>query len=164
MKRDWLTGLLAHLRALHWCYWTAHWQAKGDPAYGDHLLYQRLYEGMVDEIDGLAEKCVAYFGEKAVCPNAQIVTAAHLVQQIHENGDLATGLQMSEEVLQRVIRELRDRLSEGGELSVGLEDYLGGLANAHETNQYLLGQRLQQDQSVQHLVETWDDLAYRRQP
>ena len=164
MKQDWLTGLLAHLRTLHWCYWTAHWRAKGDPAYGDHLLFQRLYEGMVDEIDGLAEKCVAYFGEGAVCPVSQMRTAQMLVQQIHESGDLTTGLQMSEDVLQRVIRQLRDRLSESGELSVGLEDYLGGLANAHETNQYLLGQRLQQGQSVQHLVALWDDVTHRRQP
>ena len=47
-----LLQLLAILRALHWSHWTLHWKVKGDPFYGDHLMYQRLYEAVVEEING----------------------------------------------------------------------------------------------------------------
>lgn len=57
-----MLDLWASLRAAHHVYWTAHWQAKGPPYYGDHLLYQRLYEARVKEIDRVAEAIAALYG------------------------------------------------------------------------------------------------------
>jgi DNA-binding ferritin-like protein len=53
-----LRSLLSLLRALDWHYRTAHWQVWGEAQYGDHLMFQRFYEAMPDEIDTLAEKMV----------------------------------------------------------------------------------------------------------
>ena len=55
---DILCVLLATLRAAHLIHWTGHWQVKGDTQYGDHLLLERVYSGLADEIDTLAEKIV----------------------------------------------------------------------------------------------------------
>jgi DNA-binding ferritin-like protein len=51
-----LLQLLAILRALQWSHQTAHWKVRGEPFYGDHLLFQKLYEAVGEEIDTLAEK------------------------------------------------------------------------------------------------------------
>ena len=63
-----LLDLWASLRAAHMVYWTLHWQAKGAPYYGDHLLYQRLYEARVKEIDRVAEAIAALYGADKLAP------------------------------------------------------------------------------------------------
>ena len=57
-----LLKLWATLRAAHHTFWTLHWQSRGTGYYGDHLLYQRLYEARVKEIDRVAEVIAALYG------------------------------------------------------------------------------------------------------
>jgi len=52
----WLGELFAVMKALYLSHWDAHWKVMGDSFYGDHLLFSRMYEGLVEEIDTLAEK------------------------------------------------------------------------------------------------------------
>ena len=59
---DALLRLWASLRASHHTFWTLHWQSRGTGYYGDHLLYQRLYEARVKEIDRVAEVIAAIYG------------------------------------------------------------------------------------------------------
>ena len=66
VNRSLLTQLLGILRAIHWSHWTSHWQARGNPSYSDHLLFERLYKNLEEEIDTLAEKIVSYYGAEAV--------------------------------------------------------------------------------------------------
>ena len=77
-----LSDLLATLRAVHFIHWTGHWQVKGSPYYGDHLLLQRLYEGLDNEIDTLAEKLVAMFGVEIVNPAQQSVIMNQIIQSL----------------------------------------------------------------------------------
>ena len=63
-----LSLVWANLRAEHQLFWTYHWRAKGRPYYGDHLLFQRLYEARVLEIDRLAEVLMAIGGAAVVDP------------------------------------------------------------------------------------------------
>lgn len=35
-----------------------HWNARGENYYSDHLLYQRIYEDIADQVDGLIETCL----------------------------------------------------------------------------------------------------------
>ena len=61
-----LLQLQGLLHALYWLHWTAHWQAEGD--YARHLLFQRLYEAIPDQLDTLSEKMVQMYGARAVNP------------------------------------------------------------------------------------------------
>jgi len=134
--------LLAYLRMMHMAHWTNHWQVKGDPQYGDHLLFQRLYEAMPDEIDGLAEKIVAEYGPEAVALPEQMERIASETDMLfEEETDLLERAIMMEETLQADLQEIFTILDESGNLSLGMNDYLAALANAHETNLYLLRQR-----------------------
>ena len=65
-KLSLLLVLLAGLRSAHLSHWTSHWQVKGQPYYGDHLLMDKLYNSLPEEIDTLAEKIVAEFGAEAL--------------------------------------------------------------------------------------------------
>jgi len=135
--------LLAFMKAMHWIHWTNHWQVRGIPYYGDHLLFERLYEAMQDEIDTLAEKLVAGYGEYIVDSQEQsALTAQMILWATDTEGDLYERALYIEQVLQGMLKEIFSLMEERDELSLGMNDYLAALANAHETNIYLLQQRL----------------------
>lgn len=135
--------LLAILRALHWSHWTAHWKAKGETSYQDHLLFQRLYEGVITEIDTLAEKIVGAFGSDAMC-NLSVMSDAHkfLAHHAATRSDPYVCALGMEEHLQVSLKTAYDALKATGELSLGLDDFLMQVASSHETALYLLRQRL----------------------
>jgi len=142
-----LRWLLACLRGQYWSYQQSHWQAQGAPAYGDHLLFQRLYESVQDHVDTLAEKMVGLYGNEAVntlslAPKFDSWVARWAeVQCLHKRGLL------SEDDFQKACRQTYDKLGDLGELSLGMDDYLMATASDHETNQFLLRQVLRQKQA-----------------
>lgn len=136
-----LQNLLGFLRAMHWNHWTSHWQVKGQPFYGDHLLFQRLYEGMEGEIDSTAEKIVGLFGSEAVGGHDSIDRAHNVLKRWCDVPDLYARALQSENELQMLLEQIRSLLQGKGHLSLGLDNFLQGLADTHETNIYLLQQR-----------------------
>lgn len=137
-----LPDILAALRALHWVHWTAHWQASGASAYGDHLLFARLYEGIVPEIDGLAEKIVAQYGPEGVGVRDSITrTFGQLQGWSGESGLVESAIQ-AERAFQKRLAVVYAMLEDAGELTLGLDNFLQGIADTHETHIFLLQQRL----------------------
>jgi DNA-binding ferritin-like protein len=139
-----LTQLLAILRAAHWSHWTTHWQVRGVPQYGDHLLFERLYTGISDEIDGLAEKCVSYFGPQSVDALDSVANAARVISAYYgmAGADPIKRALVLEQQIQNALALTYTRIKDSGEMSLGLDDFLMATANSHETNTYLLRQRL----------------------
>jgi len=142
-KLSLLRLLLAYLRATHWLHWTSHWQVKGDTSYGDHLLFERLYLGVVEEIDTLSEKLVGEFGSEAVNALEQSYFLLGLVSDVTrmETHPVKRGL-LVEQTMQNILKRVYDKLKSANALTLGLDDYIMATANAHETNLYLLKQRL----------------------
>ena len=138
-----LGRVLAHLRAMYLSYQTSHWQTHGPTYYGDHLLFQRLYESVQDEIDALAEKIVGYVGGDGVDLGQQINTISDiLLGFVQIPNHHQRGLQ-SEAQFQTIIKTAYDSIKESGSMTLGLDDWLMATASSHETNQYLLQQVLQ---------------------
>ncbi len=150
--------VLAHLRALQWLYWTTHWTSKGPNFYGDHLLLQRLYEGkdggpnINEEIDALGERMVAYLGPEYVNPLAindkvqsalRNATAASDPTGSTLNVDPLKVLSMLERRLQGSIKKAwKANSAHEASFSLGVDDFLMGLAKERDTAIYLLQQRL----------------------
>ena len=132
-------SLLSTLQAIERLHHSAHLQAQGPEAYSDHLLFQRLYTDVQHEIDGLSEKMVATFGPGVVDADARAADAAELLDEWQSNDDGPVERALAAEL------ELQDAISgalpQDG-LSAGMENFLQGLADAHETAIYLLQQRL----------------------
>jgi len=142
VSEDRLCGLLGLFQALYLNHWTTHWQTKGDPFYGDHELFQRLYTGMVEEIDGLAEKVVQQHGSDAVgVDRVHALIGVWQARWLLEPNIVRRAL-MAEQDFQRALQRVYDDLKEAGAITLGLDDFIMSTASAHETNLYLLQQRL----------------------
>lgn len=138
-----LVNLLSYLRAMYLSYQTSHWQTKGPTYYGNHLLFQRLYESVQGEIDALAEKVVGYVGPVSVDVQGQAgLISSHLHAFAFYGEDHHVRGLRTEEAVQRYIKSAYDRIKESGMMTLGLDDFLMATASAHETNQYLLQQVL----------------------
>lgn len=137
-----LRFLLATLRALHQAHWTAHWQVQGTAAYGDHLLFERLYGQVVGEIDALGEKIVGYYGASSLSDIEQAQQVEGFLRE-HGGGDVYARALRMELALQGVVSTVYKVLKGADDLPLGLDDFLMTLANAHETSVYLLRQRTQ---------------------
>jgi len=136
-----LIQLLAILRALHWSHWTSHWKSKGETSYQNHLLFERLYTGVVEDIDTLAEKIVGEYGPEAL-GDFSVMEGSIRFLSGHAGENLVSRALEMEEHLQRAIKTAYEELKDNGELSLGMDDFLMALANSHETNLYLLRQNL----------------------
>jgi DNA-binding ferritin-like protein len=140
----WYQSILAHLRALQWVYTTSHWTSAGPNSYSDHLLLQRLYEGLDKPIDALGERMVAYFGPQSVDPRDINKLVNQLLVNCEERG--LSGLDCLYELedwLQAGLRMAwKANQDSGDEFSLGIDDYLMGLANDRDEAIYLLKQRL----------------------
>jgi DNA-binding ferritin-like protein len=135
-----LGDLLALMRAQYLSYQTSHWQVLGDGFYGNHQLFQRLYEGVQGEVDVLAEKMVGSFGREVV--NVMTSTARILPwvdKWSHIDCHHKRGLQ-SELDFQMLTKLIHEALQ--GRMSLGMDDWLMSTASAHETHTYLLQQVL----------------------
>lgn len=135
-----LLDVWAALRALHHTLWTLHWQAEGDPAYGDHLLYQRLYEARVAEIDRMAELIAALSGSDTLDPVASWTRAGALVERAGamRGTPAARALALVEATIEAV--DLADDNNKGAH-ALAANNVLAGIADALNTAAYLLQQR-----------------------
>ena len=144
-KEEALKFLLASLRAAHWVHWSGHWQVRSGSFYGDHLLLERVYSGIVEEIDTLAEKIVFLCGTASVGPVEQIALADTVVREFCADpysNPMGRSLQV-EEHLQVLLQDVFTYLEGKKQLPLGLNDYIAATANNHETYLYLLRQRNQ---------------------
>lgn len=146
-----LSVLLVHLRYLREMHQTHHWVSKGDPFYGDHLLFDRLYSVITGEIDQVAEKAVGLGSEKNVDLSLQLKQlekmcsgAYGMSQTIPQPTELAKRSLAAEKNFLKTVSVLVERLEHQGALTPGLENMLGGIADVHEGHAYLLKQRCSQ--------------------
>jgi DNA-binding ferritin-like protein len=132
-----LLDLWASLRAAHHVFWTLHWQAKGAPYYGDHLLYQRLYEARVKEIDRVAEAIAALYGADKLAPvpawNAAGSVIAASVQAQNP------GIRAAEMILSMATRA--NAAIGSHPYGLGINNVIAGISDSALEALYLLQQR-----------------------
>jgi DNA-binding ferritin-like protein len=143
-----LSVLLVYLRYLQKVHQTHHWIAKGDPFYGDHQLFERLYNATSSDIDSLAEKAVGLGSERNVDLSLQLKQLEKLCsgaygmsQLIPQSTELFKRSLAAEKNFLKVLGTFFNSLREQGLLTPGLENLLGGIADIHESHVYLLKQR-----------------------
>lgn len=129
------------IRAQQDLYQALHWRASGNVSYGDHLLYERLYKGRLEELDRVAERIAGLFGDEALDPQVLVARSAAWLSRWREAGKPVAQALAAESDLQRAIRKAHDAGKETQTLTLGLDDLLASLASAHEESTYLLRQR-----------------------
>jgi len=131
-----LLALWAHVRAAHHLFWTLHWQARGPTSYGDHLLFERLYEARIAEIDGLAEVIAAEYGSDKLDPVASWAAASEVIGQLLSAG---SPVGIAQAVLAGV--EACNVAAASGPYPASTQNIVAGIGSSHLTALYLLQQR-----------------------
>ena len=143
-----LSVLLVQLRFLSMIHQNHHWSAKGDPFYGDHLMFQRLYDAANAEVDAVAEKAVGLGSTSNVdmqlCATQlmRLVQGYGMVQLIPQPTELMKRSLMAELNFLMVTSLLVESLKENGIMTRGLDNMIAGIEDSHEGAVYLLKQRL----------------------
>ena len=143
-----LSVALVHLKYLYALHQNHHWTAMGDPYYGDHLLFQRLYSDIVEEIDSLAEKSIGLGCTTNVDLHLmhsqllKLISGVGSATMIPQSSGLARKSLVAEMNFLFVMNYLCDSLKECGLMTHGLDNLLAGIEDKHEGHVYLLKQRI----------------------
>jgi DNA-binding ferritin-like protein len=135
-----LCELMCCLNATYTIERSAHWTAMPSNFYADHLLFQRLYEAIPDEVDKLAEKIATECGHEILQPDVLADGMNERIQQIIQNcanNPFEMSL-CSEECLLDSIQCAMDAIEASDLRKLGWEDLLGSMMSQHEEHVYLL--------------------------
>lgn len=135
--------VLGYARSLAIFYQTSHWQMKGMSYYGDHLLFERLYNGVAGEIDGIAEKAIGITTQNAV---VSIPLHVKYIQNVL-NGMPATFGENKEYFqkaleLEKTYTQILQNAVKNDIFPEGTKDFFAGMQDTHEGYIYLIQQRL----------------------
>ena len=127
----------------------AHWTTKGTNFYGDHLMFERVYESIYDMIDPLAEKVIGLSCEKAV--DLQTITsqvselvASDLVSQTQIPTQITVGHCVIKHLVDLIelIDTLMEQMRQRGGMTRGVDNMLSGFLDKLEENVYLIKQQV----------------------
>jgi hypothetical protein len=137
-----LQSVWYNLRAEHQLLWAYHWRSKGPSYYGDHLLFQRLYEARLPEIDKLAEVMVGVAGPETVNPDEAAKAAKALIERVESvnASDPQRAATLVADTLAKI--EKANDLLEQSPYSVAINNVIAAIADSHLEALYLLKRRL----------------------
>ena len=143
-----LMGLLSYLRCANVWFHAAHHLTKGVGFAGDHVnIYGEIYDALVDDYDGAAEKAIGLTeNESVACPHAVMASALQKMQKYSTpagapaSAIAGTALQIMRDLNEHV-EQVFENLDSEGLLALGLNDFLAAAANDYTKYIYLLQQR-----------------------
>lgn len=131
--------VLELLKAQYTYYQACHWESGGTSSYGDHLLFERLYNSVSGEVDTVGERVIANTGSIDI--TSQTGAVAEIIYKWVQLGqDYVTTALRSEVDLRLALTTLIDDTN--AEKSYGIANMAQGIFDTHETHIYLLQQRL----------------------
>lgn len=142
-----LSVILVHLRYLALLHQTHHWTARGDAFYGDHKLFEDLYNNVVSEIDAVGERAVGLGCEANVHLPLQISQVMRLCadsgspQTVPQSSDLARASLVAEMRFLKVLRGSLNSMRDNHTVTDGAENLLQQISDTHEKHIYLLKRR-----------------------
>jgi len=146
-------GLLVFLRAVAMVHQTHHWVTTGPSSYADHLLFERLYNDMLPEIDAIAERTVGGPGSTLVGNfREQAEGVVRVLDTLGTPAEDALGMVQksleAEELLRFGISKVVEGMRAESSLSRGTDNLIAGIEDKHEEHVYLLQQRLSESSAV----------------
>jgi len=120
-----------------------HWSTRGISFYGDHLLFERLYNSALKDLDLAAEKFIGLLGDSVLDYDLQ-ADLLHKVLLKYSNLE-GSPMEMSLEAEKQFLKFSQDAyklFEEGGQLTLGLDDMIMAISSQREESVYLLQQAL----------------------
>jgi DNA-binding ferritin-like protein len=123
-----------------------HWSTKGDNFYGSHLLFERLYNSALENLDLAAEKLIGLFGDQVLDYDTQTDLLNRTLSKYKNlEGSPARMCLAIEKDFLKLNQEAYKVFEDEGKLTLGLDDALCLISNKREESVYLLQQTLDQD-------------------
>lgn len=141
-----LAVMLSMLRAVSTLHQAHHWQTRGTQFYGDHQLFEHLYDKLTKEVDRLAERAVGLGDYPLVNPIVATKQVAEMVSMLSSGEGqspeqyVVTSLKATAAAIV-MIKSVQEALFRKGKLSDGTGNLLQGIADKLEGHVYLLKQR-----------------------
>lgn len=134
---------IATLKAIALIHQHNHWTTRGAPFYGDHLVFERMYNSALKDLDLAAEKFMGLFGDDCLDYDLQteLLHKVLLKYKNLEGSPAEMSLTIEKEFL-KFSREAYDCFEKEGRLTLGLDDMVMAIASQREESVYLLQQRL----------------------
>jgi DNA-binding ferritin-like protein len=134
---------IASFKALALVHQHNHWTTKGLSFYGDHLLFEKLYDKALEDLDLAAEKFLGVFGDECLKYDLQ---AEFLNKSLEHYSDMeGSPLEMSlaiEKDINQLCKDAYNCFKNEDKLTLGIDDMLMSLASNREESVYLLQQAL----------------------
>lgn len=134
---------IATLKAMSLIHQHNHWTTKGQSFYGDHLLFERLYDSVLKDLDMAAEKFVGLFKDEVLNFDiqAEFLNKLLLKYKNLEGSPLEMSLKIEKDFInfsQAAYKCFEDE----GKLTLGLDDMISAISGKREEAVYLLEQTL----------------------
>ena len=138
-----LAAFLAVTEAMQMLHHSHHWQTHGPEFYADHLLFERLYTTLLEEIDTVGEKLIGVSKEpKLTNYFTRMVAMNKFLKMVTTQEPYINVSFRAEQVYLAAGEHVMKALKEAGLLSSGLEQMIGNILDKHESHVYLLMQRV----------------------
>jgi DNA-binding ferritin-like protein len=134
---------LGFLRALAMIHQSHHWQTLGSQFYGDHLLFERFYKAIQDEVDTVGEKVAGNDSPALTNYFLQLKHIKAFMSLVSDKTKPPMQVSLESEFIFIAAGEMiSDRLKEAGLFTSGVANMMGDILDRHESHVYLLKQRL----------------------
>ena len=134
---------LATLKAMQLIHQHNHWTSKGKNFYSHHLLFERIYETVGENLDLAAEKFIGVLGDDCLDYNMQTSLLNKVLEKYKKmaGDEIRMSLAIEKDFL-KYSKYTYDCLEEENRLSLGLDDMIMSIASEREEAVYLLSQTL----------------------
>lgn len=132
---------LATLKAMTLIHQQSHWLSKGNDFYGNHLLFQRIYESAQENLDGAAEKFIGLFDLDCENFALQNDLLSKILKRYEPlcNNPVEASLKLEKDFINLSDAAYKCFETED-KMSQGLDDFMMATASAREEAIYLLQQ------------------------
>lgn len=134
---------IATLKAIAQIHQHNHWTTRGISFYGDHLLFDRLYDSALEDLDLAAEKLIGLFGDDVINYDyqAELLNKVLLKYSKLEGSPMEMSLAIEKDFMV-FSKSAYEELEKEGTLSLGLDDMIMAISSNREESVYLLQQSL----------------------
>ena len=134
---------IATLKAIALIHQHSHWTTKGATFYGDHQLFERLYDSALKDMDLAAEKFIGLFGDECLNYDLQSeLLYKILLKYKNLEGSPVEMSRAVEKDFLKFSKEAYNCFETEDRLSLGLDDMVMAIASQREESVYLLQQTL----------------------
>lgn len=142
--RKLMSAYVGFLRVLYLVHQNNHWEVSGSNAYGNHLLFERVYDGVEELLDEAAEKCIGVYGGLDSLNIDSIIDKFKVKDSSDPNAYVKSSL-AAEKAFQALAEKTYQALKDSSTLTLGVDDMIMSQYSKSEVHTYLLQQALKEE-------------------